>query len=310
MEKSRRKADAVLMSFSAWMADRRPRPLRQATRAQYVRWIKRAMALAADQGKSLMAADTRTLRFLLGQVPVHPASQNGMTHAFRVFFAFLKDQGIRKDNPALELGMAPKLRTAPRPMSLDDAMKYLDAAWSLGPEHYMIATLGLYMGLRQNEIRTRKWRDFFEADGRLWCDIDGKGGKHRREPVHSQVGEAMRMLRNTHRDPTWLFPSPVAARSGEPASPVWVLRRHHAILDAAGLPYTRLHDLRHTFATYLRRRAGADIQVVQQALGHASSSTTEVYVQILPSEVADAVDRLDFRRKEKDGEPDDQGEAG
>lgn len=301
MERSKKKTDALLLAFTAWMADRRPRPLRPSSRTQYVRWIRRALDITAAAEKSLMGADLRTLRFVLGKVPVHPASQNGMTNALRLFFVFLKDQGIRKDNPALELGRPPRMKTSPRPLSMEAICRYLDAAWELSPVHLTIACLGLYMGLRCDEIRTRQWTDFFEADGRLWCDIIGKGGKFRREPVHAEIRRAIERLRGEHNDARWLFPSPFTAKAGEPASTSFIRSRHLEILDKAGLPHCRLHDLRHSFATYLRKNTKADVSLVQKGLGHSSPETTMVYMEVLDEELAEHIDRLDFRKREAEG---------
>lgn len=100
-------------------------------------------------------------------------------------------------------------------------------------------------------------------------------------------------------------------------------QRHLEICDVAGLlpdegsearPPT-LHMLRHTFATLLRR-GGGDLAVVQKGLGHASPDTSMIYMEVLDSELADAIDRIDIRRmvnemkEEHRAKRDDQGEAG
>jgi integrase/recombinase XerD len=296
VERSRRKRDALLLAFSASMADRRPRPLRTSTRKQYVFTVKRAMLMCEEADKSLLAADERTVRFVCGRMPPSSSSQNAMLNALHAFYEFLVDQGVRKDNPVEKIRRPPRPNYTPRPLSVEDCCKYLDVAFQLGPKHYAIGTLGTYAGMRSSEVRRSRWVDFFTADGRMWCDVDGKGGRRRRQYIHSAVVVALRSLRESHDHATWLFPSPVAARADEPVSTSTMRQWHLETLEEAklGRHYT-FHQLRHSFATYLRR-AGGDLAIVQKGLGHSSPTTSMVYMDVLDDELAEAVERLDFRR--------------
>ncbi len=283
------------MSFVAWMADRNPRPMRNITRRQYARHVRRAFAIAERGDYSLLNADLRTIRFVLGSIPPHPTTQNGMISALRAFFEFCKQEGLRKDNPAKEIGRPPRIKTLPRPLQIEDICKYLDAAWDLSLNHYAVACFGLYMGLRSREIRYLRWADFFEADGRMWCDVNGKGGKRARMYVHAQCRHLLPKLREQHTDPEWVFPSPRVERNGMPINHNWTRYRHLEIVAEAGIPRCTLHQLRHSFATYLRR-TGVDIAVVKEGLRHANLSSTEIYTGVLPEELAQAMDNLDFRK--------------
>lgn len=298
MERSRRKVDALLLAWTAWMADREPRPLRKKTREVYRSNIRRAIQIAEAGGYSILNADVRTLRYVIGVANPHPSTHNSYLSAFRCFYEFLIQQGLRKDNPAKELGRPPAPRAFPRPINVDDCCRYLDTAREMGMAYYAIACLGFYMGLRRSEIRSLRWADFFQAEGRLWLDFEGKGGKRARLPVPPAVAELLVPLRQATPGVLWLFPSPVAARWGEPVCAEWVYVKHREIAKKAGIPKgTTLHQLRHTFAQSLRA-AGGDLAVVQKGLRHASPNTSMIYMDLLPGELAMFIDRIDYQRRE------------
>jgi len=110
--------------------------------------------------------------------------------------------------------------------------------------------------------------------------VRGKGRKERIVPVGSRASLALRRYLNL-RDP-------LVARTGGDRRAVFVTRRGtrlaprgvqrvvHVMFDAVGGDHLRVHSLRHTFATHMLD-AGADLRAVQELLGHASLSTTQVY---------------------------------
>ena len=110
--------------------------------------------------------------------------------------------------------------------------------------------------------------------------VRGKGRKERIVPVGSRASLALRRYLN-HRDALLarvggdrhaLF----VGRRGRRLAPRAVQRLVHVMLDAVGGDDLRVHSLRHTFATHMLD-AGADLRAVQELLGHASLSTTQVY---------------------------------
>jgi len=110
--------------------------------------------------------------------------------------------------------------------------------------------------------------------------VRGKGRKERIVPVGSRAVAALRRYL-THREMAVTRPggdrrAVFVSRQGHRLSPRGVQRAIHLMFDAVGGDTLRVHSLRHTFATHMLD-AGADLRAVQELLGHASLSTTQVY---------------------------------
>ena len=110
--------------------------------------------------------------------------------------------------------------------------------------------------------------------------VRGKGRKERIVPVGSRAVAALRRYL-THREMAVARPggdrrAVFVNRQGRRLSPRGVQRAIHLMFDAVGGDTLRVHSLRHTFATHMLD-AGADLRAVQELLGHASLSTTQVY---------------------------------
>lgn len=110
--------------------------------------------------------------------------------------------------------------------------------------------------------------------------VVGKGRKERIVPVGTRAALALRRwliarepwLKHAGADRAAVF----VGRTGRRLAPVTIQRRMHALYDAIGADGMSTHSMRHTFATHLLD-AGADLRAVQELLGHASLSTTQVY---------------------------------
>ncbi|HEX5386980.1 MAG TPA: tyrosine recombinase XerC [Gemmatimonadales bacterium] len=113
--------------------------------------------------------------------------------------------------------------------------------------------------------------------------VRGKGRKERIVPVGSRAVLALRRyLRLREQQPPGKGADPRAlfmSVRGRRLPPRGVQRRMHLLFDAVGGDGLRVHSLRHTFATHMLD-AGADLRAVQELLGHASLSTTQVYTHV------------------------------
>jgi integrase/recombinase XerC len=188
---------------------------------------------------------------------------------------------------ALSAVRSPKLaRTLPKPVAAADARRLVDAdmragearpAWVLARDAAVLALL-YGSGLRIFEALSLKRRDFPPPSGAV--TVIGKGNKARMVPVLPQVAalvaDYLALCPYAGAPKAPLF---VGARGG-PLSPRIVQLAMASLRGALGLPETATpHALRHSFATHLLARGG-DLRTIQELLGHASLSTTQIYTQV------------------------------
>ena len=122
----------------------------------------------------------------------------------------------------------------------------------------------------------------------------GKGGKARYVPLPSACLKMLRQHWLTHRNPVWLFPSPLED-SNQPMSESGMQRAFREALKAAGIhkPAT-VHTLRHSYATHLLE-AGVNLRIIQSYLGHASPKTTSIYTHltsITEAQTRDTIEKI------------------
>ena len=103
----------------------------------------------------------------------------------------------------------------------------------------------------------------------------GKGGKDRYVPLPSACLKMLRQHWLTHRNPLWMFPSPVGDRQ-QPMSESGMQRAFRTAVQEAGIhKKATVHTLRHSYATHLLE-AGVNLRIIQSYLGHASPTTTSI----------------------------------
>jgi integrase/recombinase XerC len=204
--------------------------------------------------------------------------------ALRTFFRWLETEEIARNRAILSVAMPKVPHSVPKPLTIDRALAVVDGGgtaeldWVVARDTAVL--LLLYgSGLRISEAIGLRTKDMPTAD-RDVLRVVGKGGKERAVPVLPVTIAALARYRALLPYP--LAPEDVLFRGakGGPLSPriiQLVMERLRSVLglSAQATP----HALRHSFATHLLS-AGADLRQIQELLGHASLSTTQIYTEV------------------------------
>lgn len=248
-------------------------------------------------GGGLAAAAAADIRAYLDDIAARgfaPTSQARKLSAIRQFFKFLYAEGLRGDDPTGTLDSPKKGRPLPKTMSEADTGRLLDRAAleaGDGVNGDRLAALRLHAlvevlyatGLRVSELVGLPVT-VAQRDDRFFM-VRGKGDKERMVPLSAKARTAMRAwlaVRKTvpaFADSPFLFPA--AGDSGYLSRQVFA-RDLKGLAARAGIAAAKIspHVLRHAFASHLLQN-GADLRAVQQLLGHADISTTQIYTHVL-----------------------------
>lgn len=203
----------------------------------------------------------------------------------RSFLRFLERQGLANAAGAAALRAPRQPKSLPKPLTAADAKRVVSADEQLAEEPWIAArnaavlTLLYGCGLRISEALGLSGADLTASDDTV-LRITGKGGKTRLVPVLpvalAAVGEYRRLCPYHLAAEAPLFRG---ARGG-PLNPAIIQREMQKMRSAFNLPDTATpHALRHSFATHLLGRGG-DLRTIQELLGHASLSTTQIYTGV------------------------------
>lgn len=225
----------------------------------------------------------------------------------KVFYRWLYANDKIQDNPADHLDQPAKWKKLPGVLSPNQIKKLLAAPQppskaTTHPPLYLrdraILELMYASGLRASEVGTIALADILERVGVV--RVLGKGDKHRLVPMGTPAINAMDaylkecrpLLINAERaadrrDRGKLFLS----RTGRPIERVrvWQIVKHWS--TQAGLKDIHPHMLRHSFATHLLA-GGADLRIVQDLLGHADITTTQIYTHVDRSQLRQTIKKL------------------
>lgn len=224
----------------------------------------------------------------------------------RSFLRFVEARGDLTAAASTAVRPPRQPRRLPRPVTAGEARAVTEAENGLAAEPWIAArdaavlTLLYGCGLRLSEALSLTGRTAPRAGTRS-LRIRGKGGRERVVPVLPAVVRAV----ETYLDLCPYCPAPdgplfLGARGG-PLNPRLVQKAMERLRAALGLPDTATpHALRHSFATHLLA-GGGDLRTIQDLLGHASLSTTQVYTAVDSARLLDAFDRAHPRGRDRAG---------
>ncbi|WP_133649825.1 tyrosine recombinase XerC [Paraburkholderia flava] len=233
--------------------------------------------------------------------------------AWRAFYRWLAGRVELPANPCSTVRAPKRAKTLPKALSVDDAHTLMEAPSAGTAENvrdHAILELFYSSGLRLAELVSLDAR-YTKVDGHEsvgWLKLDaaevevlGKGNRRRTVPVGSKALDALRAwlaVRDefVKNDPHPLF---LTAR-GNRMSPNVVRDRVKRAALVAGIPANvHPHVLRHSFATHVLQSSG-DLRAVQELLGHASITATQVYTGLDFQHLARIYDAAHPRAKKRD----------
>jgi len=204
--------------------------------------------------------------------------------ALRAFFRFAENEKLLASNPAENLSLPRRWKRLPKALSSSEIEKLLSPERPQTPASLCdqaALELAYASGLRLAELRDLRLEQLRLEAG--FINVIGKGNKERVVPVGRKAVAALQQYLDAGR-PKLVTPRSPAnvflTKRGTPFAPVTLWLRIKRRVRRAGLSRNVTpHMLRHSFATHLLER-GADLRVIQELLGHASISTTEVYTDV------------------------------
>jgi integrase/recombinase XerD len=250
--------------------------------------------------KTPLGATTQDIRAYLADLKsrgFQAASAARRLSAIRQFHRFLNAEGRRNDDPALILEGPRQKPRLPKVLSVEEvecllavAKQGIDAPERPKAERLRAARTACLLellyatGLRVSELVSMPLSAMRSREPLIM--LRGKGGRERLVPLSEPARRAMVLYRGLQEEMPgrvvsghWLFPA--ESESGHLSRQAFA-RDLKNVAAAAGIASIRVspHVLRHAFASHLLQN-GADLRVVQELLGHADISTTQIYTHVL-----------------------------
>ena len=254
------------------------------------------LARAGKTPRNAATGDIRAYLSLLAKRGLKPSSSARQLSSIRQFHRFLVAYGRRTDDPALIVEAPRRGRRLPKTLSVAEvghllavSNEGLDDDARPAPERLRALRTACLLellyatGLRVSELVTLP--SSAAQTKEPFIQIRGKGGRERLVPLPGEARRTISAYRAFQKKTGagaarhWLFPADSA--SGHLTRQAFA-RDLKACAAAAGIGSARIspHVLRHAFASHLLQN-GADLRVVQELLGHADISTTQIYTHVL-----------------------------
>ncbi|HEY8820221.1 MAG TPA: site-specific tyrosine recombinase XerD [Dehalococcoidia bacterium] len=218
--------------------------------------------------------------------------------AIKSFFGFMQAEGLTSSDPTESLSSPRVGKSLPKPISPQEVDELLEQPLRRStPEakrDKAMLELLYATGMRVTELVSLNITDIILNDGHAYVRCLGKGAKERTVPIHEHAAESLllylrdsrrNLVRTTHEKALFVN------RRGERLTRqgFWLILKGYAQSAQIKSGVTP-HTLRHSFATHMLR-GGAPLRHVQELLGHANISTTQVYTQLTNEHVREVYDR-------------------
>ncbi|MGA2242534.1 MAG: tyrosine recombinase [Verrucomicrobiota bacterium] len=211
--------------------------------------------------------------------------------ALRAFYRFAENEKLLPANVAENLSLPRRWKRLPKALTNDEIKKLLEPEQPKTPESLCdqaVLELGYASGLRLAELKNLRLEQLHLDAG--FINVIGKGNKERVVPVGKMAVEALNRYIEIGR-PKLVTPKSPAnvflTKRGTPFAAVTLWLHIKQRVRRAGVSRNITpHMLRHSFATHLLEH-GADLRVIQELLGHANISTTEIYTHVTGDRLRD-----------------------
>ncbi len=249
--------------------------------------VKQFMQYCTEQNCDILKADIHRLRAFvhaLSDAGLHATSINRKISSIKAFYRYLVFTNRLALNPATDMELLKVGRTLPEVLSIGEVTRIIEAAderTPLGLRDRACMELLYAAGLRISELLGLRLQDV-DLEHRF-LSVVGKGNKQRIVPMGKKAASALEQFIASGR-PAILknrsSPFVILNVRGNKLSRMGFLKILKKYRIKAGLKKRITpHMFRHSFATHLLE-AGADLRAVQELLGHADISTTQIYTHI------------------------------
>ena len=279
------------------------RGLSPLTRENYARDINRLVELSGETTLNNLQ-NTHIRRFIAS---LHSKGLGGksiarMLSSWRGFFDYLVQRHSFSSNPVIGLRAPKSAKTLPQALSIEQAVKLVDISDDavLSVRDHAILELFYSSGLRLSELVNLNIEALDFSEGTV--TVTGKGNKTRIVPLGSHAIEAIQTWLNKRADLLLNNPAEkavfiglqgrrISARNIQYRMKEWSIKQG---INSSVHP----HMLRHSFATHVLQSSG-DLRAVQEMLGHANISTTQVYTHLDYQHLTKVYDAAHPRAKKK-----------
>jgi integrase/recombinase XerC len=244
--------------------------------------------LSKEDFGELITVSPRIARFYVAYLhdQFSPTSIARKISSLRSMYAFLLKEGLMKDNPFMDVELPKREKRLPRfiyPDEIKNVIESIDTSSIFGKRNKLIIEFLYGTGVRVSELCEIRLQDI--DYGQQTVLIHGKGSKDRIVPLHDDLVDLLReyviviredFYKRSEETTKYLLLNNKGTRLTDRGVRLVIDK---IIRDSEESLHISPHTLRHTFATHLLNN-GADLRSVQELLGHAHLSSTQIYTKV------------------------------